>query len=90
MIRPLPAQVVAYMAARCCELLGRTRMAASCGLDVEDMRRVACGLVVPSSRQREVIESHFAGLLACELEALEWARPVMSEDKRAEPGSKRL
>ena len=90
MLRPLPAQVVAYMAARCCELLGRTRMAASCGLDVEDMRRVACGLVVPSSRQREVIESHFAGLLACELEAQEWVRPRLSEDKRVEPGSKRL
>ena len=90
MIRPLPAPVLAYMATRCCDLLGRTRMAAACGLDVEDMRRVASGAVVPSLRQREVIESHFAGLLACELEAQEWQRPALAEDKRTEPGSKSL
>lgn len=90
MIRPLPAQVVAYMAARCCELLGRTRMASACGLDVEDMRRVSAGQVVPSVRQREVIESHFAGLLYVELEASEWQRPELGEDKRTEPGSKSL
>lgn len=89
-LRPLPAQVVAYMAARCCDLLGRTRMAAAVDLDVEDMRRVSCGLVVPSARQREIIESHFAGLLGCELEASEWQRPTLSEDKRSEPGSKGL
>ena len=64
--RPMPAHVTAWMAARGCDVVGRTRMARLVGLDVEDMRRVSTGLVLPTAKQREAVERVFAALLAAE------------------------
>lgn len=66
--RPMPLIVYAHMAAKCDERLGRTRTAALVGVDVEDMRRICRGDVVPTSRQRDSIDMLFASLLGQELE----------------------
>ena len=63
----MPAHVIAWMAGRGCDILGRTRMARLVGLDVEDMRRVSTGQVLPTARQREAVERVFASLLSAEL-----------------------
>lgn len=67
-LRPLPAVQVAYMAQRCCDIRGRTWCARAVGVDVEDMRRIATGLVVANVREREVIERIFATLLWDEID----------------------
>ena len=65
--RPMPAHVTAWMASRGCEIIGRTRMSRLVGLDVEDMRRVSTGQVLPTAKQREAVERVFASLLSAEL-----------------------
>lgn len=67
-LRPMPLIVYAHIAQRCCDVRGRTRMAASLGVDVEDMRRMASGDVVPSARQRDLLDVWFASLLGRELD----------------------
>lgn len=67
-LRPMPVVIYAHLASRCVEIRGRTRMAAELGVDVEDMRRICDGLVVPTSRQRDVLDLWFATLLGRELE----------------------
>lgn len=87
--RPIPAYVHAWMASRCCDLIGRTRMARLVGVDVEDMRRVACGYVVPTQRQREAIDHVFASLLFVELED-EGVRVVSESEHKQVEEDKRL
>lgn len=67
-MRPMPLVVYAHMASKCDECIGRTRTAAIVGVDVEDMRRICRGDVVPTSRQRDAIDRLFALLLAHEIE----------------------
>lgn len=67
-LRPMPLIVYAHMASKCDECIGRTRAAAIVGVDVEDMRRICRGDVVPSSKQRDAIDRLFAMLLAHEIE----------------------
>lgn len=65
--RPMPVIVYAHLAQRCVDVRGRTRMAAALGVDVEDMRRMCRGDVVPTSRQRDLLDVWFASLLGREL-----------------------
>lgn len=64
----MPLVVYAHMATRCCDIRGRTRMAATLGVDIEDMRRICDGHVVPTSRQRDLLDLWFATLLGRELD----------------------
>ena len=67
-LRPMPLVVYAHLATRCCDVLGRTRMASHLGCDVDDMLRICRGTVAPTSRQRDVLDVWFASLLGRELE----------------------
>ena len=67
-LRPMPLVVYAHMAQKCCDIQGRTRMAAELGCDVEDMHRICLGRIAPSSRQRDLLDLWFASLLGRELE----------------------
>ncbi len=82
----MPLVVYAHLATRCCEIRGRTRMAAALGVDVEDMRRICDGHVVPTQRQRDLLDVWFASLLGREIEAegLSLVRGCEGEDKRSE------
>ena len=85
-LRPMPLVVYAHMATRCCDVRGRTRMAAALGVDVEDMRRMCRGDVVPTSGQRDLLDAWFASLLGYELdgEGLGVRCACEGEDKRTE------
>lgn len=83
-LRPMPLVVYAHMAAKCSECIGRTRAAAIVGVDVEDMRRICRGDVVPSSRQRDAIDRLFAALLAHEIEWEPGKDEAGDEDKEGE------
>ena len=67
-LRPMPLLIYAHLAATCERHLGRTRCASLVGCDLEDMRRMSRGDVVPTSQQRDVLDMLFASLLGRELE----------------------
>ncbi len=89
-IRPMPAIVYAHLAQRCCDVRGRTRMAASLGVDVEDMRRICRGDITPTWRQRELLDQWFAALLGRELEADELGIRCWCEGEHKLTEEKRL
>lgn len=79
-LRPMPLVVYAHMASKCAERIGRTRAAAIVGVDVEDMRRICRGDVVPTSRQRDAIDRLYAALLSHELE---WGDEAKTPEEKA-------
>lgn len=93
-LRPMPLVVYAHMAATCERVLGRTRCASILGTDLEDMRRMSRGDVVPTSQQRDVLDMLFASLLGRELEgdgvALRCACEGEEKGRPAQVAEKRL
>lgn len=79
-LRPMPLVVYAHMASKCDERIGRTRAAAIIGVDVEDMRRICRGDVVPTSKQRDAIDRLYAALLSHELE---WGDEAKTPEEKA-------
>lgn len=90
----MPLVVYAHLAATCERHLGRTRCASLVGVDVEDMRRMSRGDVVPTSQQRDVLDVLFASLLGRELEgdgvALRCVCEGEDKGRPAQVGEKRL
>ncbi len=77
-LRPLPPVMYAWIAGRLSERMGRTRLARHLAVDVEDVRRMARGDVVPSQAQRVTLERLFVAdaHLPDEDSGREAARPI--------------